>query len=144
IDGEEVAARPPRLAERIFRRVRRNKVAAVALVALAASLLVPQLLPLFRHPQVVVAVADFHHQTGARGLAGLSGLPIPPLEQSRRLSVLPRSRMSDRARQAGHADAANIGEPLGREVARKAQAQALLLATLRRFDDLYVVDLKIL
>jgi predicted Ser/Thr protein kinase/Flp pilus assembly protein TadD len=144
LDGEAVLARPPRLHMRAWRKVRRNKWLTLALAALALSLLVPRALPLFKRKPLVVAVADFDNQTGEPALDGLSGLLITSLEQSRRLTVLTRSRMFDLVRQPGRADAANIDEPLGREVAQKASARALLLATLRRFDELYVVDLKIL
>ena len=43
----------------------------------------------------MVAVADFDNQTGDEGLDGLSGMLITSLEQSRKLSVLTRSRMFD-------------------------------------------------
>ncbi|HEX4384266.1 MAG TPA: serine/threonine-protein kinase [Myxococcales bacterium] len=145
IDGEAVSARPPpSLVTRGFRRIRRNKWLALALAALVLSVLVPQVLPLFKRAPLVVAVADFDNQTGDPSLDGLSGLLITSLEQSRKLTVLTRSRMFDLARQTGRADAANITEAVGREVAQKANARALLLATLRKFDDVYVVDLKIL
>jgi tetratricopeptide (TPR) repeat protein len=145
LHGEPVsAAPPPRAYARALRKVRKNPWLAVALLALGATLLAPRIAPLFRRAPVVVAVADFDNQTGDPGLDGLSGMLITSLEQSRGLSVLTRSRMFDLARQAGHADAATIDERLGREVAQKAQAQALLLATLRKFDEMYVVDLKVL
>src|SRR5262249_25075655 len=93
---------------------------------------------------VMVAVADFDNQTGDEGLDGLSGMLITSLEQSRKLSVLTRSRMFDLARQQGHPNAAKIDEPLGREIARQSGSQALVLAAIRKFDDLYSIDLKIL
>ena len=144
IDGEAVAARPPpSLVTKSFRKIRRNKWLALAIAALVLSVTVPQIIPLFHRAPVVVAVADFDNQTGEPGLDGLSGMLITSLEQSRKLSVLTRSRMFDLARQAGHGSAGRIDESLGREVAHTANAHALLLATLRKFDDLYVVDLKI-
>jgi eukaryotic-like serine/threonine-protein kinase len=93
---------------------------------------------------VTVAVADFENETGERDLDGLSGLLITSLEQSRHLSVLTRSRMLDLARAAPGAAPARIDEPLGREIGRRAGARALLLATIRRFDGLYAVEVKAL
>src|SRR5260370_996367 len=144
IDGEPVKARPPGAFNRIVRKVRRNKALAAALVALALVLIAPRIYGLLdRGAPMVVAVADFDNQTGDDKLDGLSGMLITSLEQSRKLSVLTRSRMFDILRQEGR-DARRIDEPLGREVAEKAGAQALLLATIRKFDDLFVIDLKIL
>ncbi|TMA24115.1 MAG: hypothetical protein E6J88_11690 [Deltaproteobacteria bacterium] len=143
--GEPVTARPPGAAGRIWRKVRRNKALAAALTALALVLLLPRawaFLP--ASAPVMVAVADFDNQTGDDGLDGLSGMLITSLEQSRKLSVLTRSRMFDLARQQGHAAAARIDEPMGREIARAAGSQALLLAAIRKFDNLFIIDLKIL
>ncbi|MGZ6142244.1 MAG: protein kinase domain-containing protein [Myxococcales bacterium] len=143
--GEPVKARPPSAAGRLWRKLRRNWALAAALAGLALAVLLPQVRALFPIDKpVMVAVADFDNQTGDDGLDGLSGMLITSLEQSRKLSVLTRSRMFDVARQVGHAGAARIDESLGREVARQAGAQALLLATIRKFDDLFVIDLKML
>ena len=57
--------------------------------------------------------------------------------------MLTRSRMFDLLHQEGR-DAKRIDEPVGREIAQRSGAQALLLATIRRFDNLYTIDLKIL
>jgi tetratricopeptide (TPR) repeat protein len=95
-------------------------------------------------PPVVVAVADFTNLTGEQELDGLSGMLITSLEQSQRLSVLTRVRMLDLLRQQGRAGVEVIDESLGREVARAAGVRALVLATIRRFDDLYAIELKVL
>ncbi|HSN92491.1 MAG TPA: tetratricopeptide repeat protein, partial [Anaeromyxobacteraceae bacterium] len=93
-------------------------------------------------PPVTVAVADVENATSEPELAGLSGLLITSLEQSRRLSVLTRSRMLDLLAQAGHDRVDRIDERLGRDVSRRAGARALLLATIRRFDEVYAIELK--
>jgi len=93
---------------------------------------------------VAVAVADFVNQTGEPELDGLSGMLITSLEQSRRLSVLTRVRMLDVLRQLGKANVAVVDEALGREVALSAGVRALVLATIRRFDQLYALELKVL
>jgi len=94
--------------------------------------------------RVTVAVADVTHPTGEPELEALEGLLLTALDQSGRLSVLPRSRMLDLARAAGHPSPARIDEMVGREVARQAGARALLLASATRFGANYTVELKAL
>ena len=57
-----------------------------------------------------VAVADFINQTKEEQLDGLSGMLITSLEQSRRLSVLTRSRMFDILRVMGKGNVDRIDE----------------------------------
>ena len=94
--------------------------------------------------RVTVAVADFANQTGETELDGLSGMLITSLEQSRRLSVLTRVRMVDVLRQLGRANVQTVDEALGREVALAAGVRALVVASVRRFDQLYAIELKVL
>jgi tetratricopeptide (TPR) repeat protein len=94
--------------------------------------------------RIPVAVADFENDTGEPELDALSGLLITSLEQSRRLEVLTRSRMVDILRQMGHASIPRIDEALGREVGRKAEVRALVLAAIHRFDTLYTIEVKAL
>jgi eukaryotic-like serine/threonine-protein kinase len=94
--------------------------------------------------RITVAVADFANETGEPELDGLSGLLITSLEQSRRLTVLTRSRMLDVVEQLGKARVERIDEPLAREVGRHVGARALMFATIRRFDALYAVEMKAL
>jgi len=94
--------------------------------------------------RIPVAVADFENDTGEPELDALSGLLITSLEQSRRLEVLTRSRMVDILRQMGHASIPRIDETLGREVGRKAEVRALVLAAIHRFDNLYTIEMKAL
>ncbi len=93
---------------------------------------------------VTVAVADFANLTGEPELDGLSGMLITSLEQSQRLLVLTRARMLDLLRQGGRTGVEAIDEPLGREVAAAAGVRALVLATIRRFDELYAIEVKVL
>jgi tetratricopeptide (TPR) repeat protein len=94
--------------------------------------------------RIPIAVADFENDTGEPELDALSGLLITSLEQSRRLDVLTRSRMVDILRQMGHASIPRIDEALGREVGRKADVRALVLAAIHRFDTLYTIEVKAL
>ncbi|HEU4385617.1 MAG TPA: protein kinase, partial [Anaeromyxobacteraceae bacterium] len=93
---------------------------------------------------IPVAVADFANETGQPDLNGLSGMLITSLEQSRHLRVLTRARMFDLLRQMGKEPAARLDEVLGRELGRKAGVQALVLATIRRFDDVYAIEMQVL
>ncbi|MGH2568982.1 MAG: protein kinase domain-containing protein, partial [Bacteroidota bacterium] len=91
-----------------------------------------------------VAVADFVNETGEKELDGLSGMLITSLEQSKRLSVLTRSRMFDVLRQLGRANVDRVDESLGRVICQQAGVNALVLASVRKFGKLYTIDLKIL
>lgn len=95
-------------------------------------------------PRVVLSVADFKNETGEKDLDGLSGMLITTLEQSKRFSVLTRARMIDLARQAGAARLEPIDEALGREVCRRGAANALVVAAIHKFGDIYAIDVKII
>jgi tetratricopeptide (TPR) repeat protein len=58
--------------------------------------------------------------------------------------VLTRSRMVDVLRQLGTANVPVVDEVMGREMARAAGVRALVVASIRRFDQLYAIDLKVL
>jgi tetratricopeptide (TPR) repeat protein len=94
--------------------------------------------------RISVAAADFVNETNDDELNGLSGLLITSLEQSRRLSVMTRGRMFDVLRELGRADAVHIDEALGRALCRQAKVDALALASIRRFGEVYVIDVKLL
>ena len=132
------------------RRRRRSTwpVALVAVVALLAgvAVLVAQRLPASRlvspaDSRPVVAVADFVNGTEDPELDGLSVMLITSLEQSHHLAVLTRSRMVDLAKQMRNEPPDHIDEALGREIAARAGAKTLVLATLHRFDDVYALNL---
>ncbi len=94
--------------------------------------------------RVTVAVADFANETRDPDLDGLSGLLVHSLEQSRTARVLTRSRLLDLARAEGRADAERMDEPLAREIGRKGDVRVLLLASVRKLDDTYVVEMRAL
>ena len=94
--------------------------------------------------RIPVAVADFNNQTREEELDGLSGMLITSLEQSKHLSVLTRSRMYDLLKLMGKGNVNRIDEALGREISRQANVGALVVATISRFDKLYVIDMKVL
>ena len=93
---------------------------------------------------VPTAVVDFVNETDEPELNGLSGMLITALEQSRRLAVCTRSRMFDILKQLGKNNVDHIDETLGREIARQAHLEALVIASIRKFGQLYTIDLKVL
>ena len=144
LSGEQVLARPQGALHRAARRVWRSKALLASLCTLVLAIAVPALLALRdRGEPAIVAVADFVNETHDADLDGLSGMLITSLEQSQRLSVLTRSRLRDLLRQHGGKGAeGGIDESLGREAARLANADALLIATIRKFDNLYRIELQ--
>lgn len=122
----------------------RDVVIPVVVVIAAAALLTLRSRETTPPERITVAVADFANETGDPELDGLSGLLITSLEQSRRLTVLTRSRMLDVLEELGKEDVQRIDEPLAREVGRHAGARALMFASIRRFEDVYTVEMKAL
>ena len=90
----------------------------------------------------LVAVADFRNQTGDPDLDGLGGLVATALQESPGLRVLTRSRMYDLLRQTGNEEAERIDELLGREIGQRAGVRALLLGSVRRLGETFVVELR--
>jgi hypothetical protein len=93
---------------------------------------------------VRIAVADFANGTDDRDLEGLSGLLSTALEQSRRLAVMSRGRMVEILAGTGAGGDGRIDEARGREVARRAGIEVLVVASVHRFDDVYVMEMKAL
>ena len=58
------------------------------------------------------------------------------------LRVLTRSRMWDLLRAMGKERVEHIDEPLAREIGKRAGVRALLLASIRRIEDVYTVELR--
>ncbi|MFL5406073.1 MAG: protein kinase domain-containing protein, partial [Myxococcales bacterium] len=122
---------------------------AIAAGMLATAIAVAVLLLPLPHPgppsrRIVVAAADFSNETEEKDLNGLSGMLITSLEQSKRLSVLTRGHMFDVLKQIGRGDVERIDEALGREICKQANADALVLAGIRRFGEVYAIDVKVL
>src|SRR5438105_884037 len=94
--------------------------------------------------RIQIAVADVSNDTSEPDLDNLSGMLITSLEQSRHLSVLTRSRMFEMLHRLGKPEVERIDETSGRDLAREAGAKALVLAHVRRFGEVYAIDLKLL
>jgi Curli production assembly/transport component CsgG len=90
-----------------------------------------------------VAVADLANGTQDHDLDGLSGMLSASLEHSPRLTVVSRDRMAEILAGAGLARDGRIDEPRGREAARRAGARALVMGTLRRFDEVYSIEVTV-
>ena len=93
--------------------------------------------------RVPVVVTDFVNETKEAELDGLSGMLITALEQSRRLDVLPRSRMFDILKVLGKANSERIDEALGREICNQAGINSMILTSIRKFGKVYTIDLKV-
>jgi serine/threonine protein kinase/predicted Zn-dependent protease len=93
--------------------------------------------------RIPIAVVDVVNETKEEELDGLSGMLITALEQSRRLSVMTRSRMFDILEQMGKRDVERIDEALGRKICRQVNVQAMVIASIRKFGKLYTIDLKV-
>jgi serine/threonine protein kinase/Flp pilus assembly protein TadD len=117
-------------------------VGALALGVLAYVLLFRQQAE--SNERIPVAVIDFVNESDEKELNGLSGMLITSLEQSKRLSVLTRSRMFDILKQMGRDSVTRIDEQLGREVCKRASVRAMVLASIRKFGKNYTIDLKVL
>ncbi len=92
--------------------------------------------------RIPVVVADLTNDTGDPELDNLSGLLITSLQQSQILVPLTRQQMLDMLARTGREGATRIDEALAREIARQAQAKALLLASIHRLDRVYAVEMR--
>jgi tetratricopeptide (TPR) repeat protein len=92
--------------------------------------------------RVSVAVADFANETRDPDLDGLSVLLTTALEQSKALRVVTRGALADALRRLGQGSLDRIDEGLARKAGVEAGVRALLLASVRKLDDVYAVELR--
>ncbi len=145
MDALRAAIEPAR--EKRWSRLKLASVAAAAVLTLAAGLFTYDFLRgknAGGEERVTIAVIDFNNDAHEPALEGLSGMLITALEQSRRLQVMTRSRMLDISKTIGEKDVARIDESLGQRICDAAGVRALVIPTVRRFGDLYTIDLKVL
>ncbi|MCS6885653.1 MAG: protein kinase [Acidobacteriota bacterium] len=90
-----------------------------------------------------IAVIDVINETGERELDGLSGLITTDLEQSRNLEVVTRASMFDAMRHLG-LNAERVDEVTGKKICKEAGVRLLLISAVRKFGQLYSLDMKIL
>ena len=119
----------------------------VALVVIVAAFVMYDLFvskPAESDVRIPIAVIDFDNETDEAALDGLSGMLITSLEQSRRLSVMTRTRMFDILKIMDVEDVDRIDESLGQELCVQAGVGALVIPTIRKFGEKYTIDLKVL
>jgi tetratricopeptide (TPR) repeat protein len=99
---------------------------------------------------IAIAVADFVNHTEEKELDSLSGILITAMEQSHRLSVLTRARMYDLLKQMPEYSGAqvekisSIDEKLAKRICNSIQLKALAIATIRKFDEIYTINLNVI
>jgi tetratricopeptide (TPR) repeat protein len=133
--------------ERRWSRVKIASVAAAAVLTIAAAFFTHDFLrgrQAGGEERVPIAVIDFNNDAHEPALEGLSGMLITALEQSQRLQVMTRSRMFDILKTIGERDVTRIDESLGQRICDAAGVRALVIPTVKRFGDLYTIDLKVL
>ncbi|HEU4386083.1 MAG TPA: protein kinase [Anaeromyxobacteraceae bacterium] len=129
------------------RMPRSGLIAAIAAVAVAAALVLifwDSIFPAGEPARISVVVVDLSNDTGDPELDSLSGLFITSLQQSQLLVPLTRRQMLDTLARLGHRDVKRIDEALGRDIARQAQAKALLLISIHRFERVYAIEARVI
>ncbi|HEY6100200.1 MAG TPA: hypothetical protein VIW03_12255, partial [Anaeromyxobacter sp.] len=118
--------------------------ATAALVAAAGIALWPRPPPL-PPGRLLVALADTENTTGDRDLDDVSQLLAKALEQSRRVSIVARSRLFGVTRRAtGGPVTGDLVAPRAREAARAVGAHALFVPAVRRLESGYELGLRAL
>ena len=92
--------------------------------------------------RIAIAVADFANDTRDPDLDGLSVLLTTSLEQSKTLRVLTRGALADALRRLGQSSLERIDETLARRAGVEAGVRALLLASVRKLDDVYAIEMR--
>ena len=135
------ALKPPPVPRRSLKRIMTG---GIGLFLLAAATMLLWNPATDRDERLPVAVIDFTNETGDKELDGLSGLLITGLEQSKRLEVLTRSRMFDVLRRLNMGSVERIDETNGRALCRTAGITVMAIGTVKKFGELYTVDLKVI
>ena len=130
---------------------RRAAVAAAAAIVVTAALGITAAAQRSRGPAPdasagppAVVVADVVNEPRDPELDALSGMLITSLDEARGMRVLTRSRLGDALAASGRAPGARIDASLGLEIARREQAAALVVPSVRRAGDRYRVALEAL
>jgi len=129
------------------RRVRGAALAAVALLAVAVTLLAQrwQGAPSGPRPgRPLIAITDVVNHVADPELDAVSGLLATSLEQSQALSVLTRSRMMDVLARADRPIADRIDRDLGLEICRRVNAAVLLVPAVEGEGGVYRIRLEVL
>jgi tetratricopeptide (TPR) repeat protein len=92
--------------------------------------------------RLLVAIADAANATGEPDLDETGSLLGTALEQSRRVSIVARSRLVGLVRRSGGGAPARLDERAARDLARRVDAQALIVPAVRRAGDAYEVEIR--
>jgi tetratricopeptide (TPR) repeat protein len=133
-----------RISQRAARGLRARRLLAAALAAAALAGAVGWVLGLRRGggAGLPVVVADAQNVTGSAQLDGIAGMLQSSLEQSRRLSVIPRERVLSLAEAAGLDPARRVAGEGARTVALRAGATVVLQLDVARDAAGYVLGLR--
>lgn len=108
------------------------------------------ILQIFSHAELTdnerlpVMVADFDNQTGEDGLNSLSDMFVTFLGRSDRLSVIPRSEMLQIFKHLKIQQVGRVDEVLGKQICEKENINVLVTATVRKFGEVYMIEMKVL
>jgi hypothetical protein len=92
--------------------------------------------------RISVAVADFANETRDPDLDGLSVLLTASLEQSKTLRIVTRGALADALRRLGQFSLDRIDETLARKAGVEAGVRTLVLASVRKLDEVYAVEIR--
>ncbi len=94
--------------------------------------------------RVSLLVLDCRNETGLAELESLSGMIITALEQRPGLSVMTRSRLLDALPAVGQPVSLPLDESQAVKLALETRTHAVVLPTIRHFDDHFYLDIKVL
>lgn len=140
---DSAAGRTAMRARFLLRQSRWKRRGWIAVAVLVLASLWP-ILSYFKSPAIDhIAVSDVVNTTGERALDGLSGMLVTSLEQSRRIRVVPRTRLVDVMREEGWSGSA-LDEAAARQACRIDGLRTLVIPDVRRTNDEWIVRLRVL
>jgi serine/threonine protein kinase/tetratricopeptide (TPR) repeat protein len=92
---------------------------------------------------IPIVVIDAQNETDEIVLNGISDMLIIDLEQSRQFSILTRSYMFDLLKKMKVENVDRIDESLGRKICQFANVNLIAIPTIRKFDNLYSLALRV-
>jgi serine/threonine protein kinase/Tfp pilus assembly protein PilF len=135
---------------KLIRQTRTNKLRYLKIAILVLIALVAIIISIFVVPEaereapITIAVTDIVNDTGENELNGLSSMLTTALDQSKRLKVIIRSRMFDILKQLNKENIEFIDEKLGKEIAVHAGINRLVLPSVQKLGQIYIMDIKII
>ncbi len=145
-DAAQVLRRLVHIQRGLMARARglRRRIAIVAAISLLAAAAASGWFFGSRQEPTIVAVADTENGTGEPDLDEVSGMLAKSLEQSRRLTIVPRRRLVDAWVDGGHAQPQRLDAAPAESAARTVGAQVLLLTAVNRQAASYSIEVRAL